>query len=92
MLLRTVIIVLAIVSFGTIIAGRIIISQDIGSCPSNRPGCFHTFPGTDIRIAPTGEAVDRLGLLILAGALVVGVAGYVRRYQARMKPGSQVGK
>ena len=92
MRLRTVIIVLAIVGFGTIIAGLIIISQDIGSCPTLAPACNHTFPGTDIWITPTGEAVVSLGLLTLSGALVVGVAGYVRRYQARMKPGSQVGK
>lgn len=64
---------LAIAGFGTVIAGLMIGSQNIGSCPMNQPGCDHTFPDTDIWIGQTAMTFMLIGLAILAAALAVGV-------------------
>lgn len=64
---------LAIAGFGIVIAGFLIGSQNIGSCPANQSGCDHTFSGTDIRIGQTARIIMLIGLAILAAALAVGV-------------------
>ncbi len=75
---------LAIVGFGTVIAGFLIGSQNSGSCPANQPGCDHTFPGTDIWIEQTAKTVMLIGLAVLAAAVAVGV--YVRVTKTRPIP------
>jgi hypothetical protein len=81
---KTSTIVLAIVGSGTILAGFIIGAQDVGSCPFDQPSCFHTFPGTSIRIVDVFIILELVGLVLLVAALPV--AMYMGRAQTNSKP------
>jgi hypothetical protein len=59
-----------ILSIVLILGGLYIRALDFGSCralPANSTNftCYHTFPGTDIHITPTGNAILGLGSLLL---------------------------
>ncbi len=65
------------------LVGFYITSLDFGSCPSNYAPtelhpCYHTFEGTRIHIAPTGNMISFIGAVIL----VLTVAIFMRQHSS----------